>query len=43
MWNPVFYQNRSLSAEDREVSDIIMKAWSSFIKTGTPEVSSVDS
>merc|ERR1712110_107512 len=38
MWNPVFYQNRTLNSEDQEVSDIIMKAWSSFVKTGTPEV-----
>ena len=38
MWNPVFYQNRTLNSEDQAVSDIIMKAWSSFIKTGTPKV-----
>ena len=42
MWNPVFYQNRTLNSEDQEVSDIIMKAWSSLIKTGTPEVSDTD-
>jgi len=42
MWNPLFYQNRTLTNEDQFVSDILIEAWSSFIKTGNPEVVDID-
>ena len=38
MWNPLFYQNRTLNSDDEEMSRILMDTWSSFIKTGKPEV-----
>ena len=38
MWDPVYYQDRPLNPSDQQMSDILMKAWSSFIKRGVPEV-----
>ena len=42
MWDPVYYQHRPLNPSDQQMSDILMKAWSSFIKTGVPAVESVE-
>ena len=38
LWNPVYYRNRTLDASDQQMSDILVRAWSSFVKTGVPEV-----
>ena len=36
MWDPVYYQHRPLNPSDQRMSGILMKAWSSFIKTSDP-------
>ena len=38
LWNPVYYRNRTLDSSDQQMSDILVRAWSSFVKTGVPEV-----
>ena len=42
MWNPLYYQDRTLDDNDRQMSDVLLKAWSTFIKSGVPEVDGVD-
>jgi len=41
-WDPVFGLHHPLSQEDTTMSSIIVKAWSSFIKTGVPDMGEVD-
>jgi len=41
-WDPVFGTAHTLSQEDTVMSDIIVKAWSSFIKTGVPDMEGVN-
>ena len=42
MWNPLYYQDRTLDDSDQQMSDVLLKAWSTFIKSGVPEVDGVD-
>ena len=38
MWDPLYDQHRALNPSDQQMSDILISAWASFIKTGVPEV-----
>ena len=40
MWDPLYDQQRALNPSDRQMSDILISAWASFIKSGVPEVTS---
>ena len=40
MWDPLYDQHRALNPADTEMSDILLSAWASFIKSGVPQVTS---
>ena len=38
MWDPIYNNHHILDSNDQSMSDILIRTWSSFIKTGIPEV-----
>ena len=38
MWDPLYDQHRPLNPADTEMSDILISAWTTFIKSGVPQV-----
>ena len=40
MWDPLYDQDRPLSPPDKQMSDILISAWATFIKSGAPQVTS---
>ena len=41
-WDPIFTNHHGLNPEDAAMAETIISIWSSFIKTGVPEVAGVD-